>query len=97
MTASLSIQSLPDGRRALIATGNRAEVVNVQNEWRLPRPYPCIGRDERLRELISELLGYLYIPERNCSCHLSPPCKDCVEWGGLREMVAAVRSAMEAQ
>lgn len=24
-------------------------------------------------------------PERNCSCHISPPCKDCVENSGLRE------------
>ena len=24
-------------------------------------------------------------PERNCSCHISPPCNDCVENSGLRE------------
>lgn len=24
-------------------------------------------------------------PEPNCSCHLSAPCGDCVEWFGMRE------------
>ena len=24
-------------------------------------------------------------PESNCSCHISPPCNDCVENSGLRE------------
>ena len=39
--------------------------------------------------LLRELLGAWYsdvsIPGPNCSCHISPPCNDCVEWGGLRE------------
>ncbi|PTU70796.1 hypothetical protein [Chromobacterium haemolyticum] len=24
-------------------------------------------------------------PDANCSCHLSPPCNDCVDYGGERE------------
>jgi len=47
---------------------------------------------EKLRAenaLLRELLGAWYsdvsIPGPNCSCHISPPCNDCVEWGGLRE------------
>lgn len=35
-------------------------------------------------------------PERNCSCHLSPPCNDCVDYSGLREAFEAPREAMEA-
>ncbi|CAA2393602.1 hypothetical protein [Xanthomonas phage Tabio] len=34
-------------------------------------------------------------PKPNCSCHLSPPCSDCVEWGGLREAWADAESALE--
>jgi hypothetical protein len=34
-------------------------------------------------------------PARNCSCHLAPPCGDCVEWGGLREGLEEARAALK--
>lgn len=33
-------------------------------------------------------------PKANCSCHLSPPCSDCVEYSGLREAFDAAREAL---
>lgn len=33
-------------------------------------------------------------PERNCSCHISPPCSDCVDYGGLREMFECIDAAL---
>ena len=33
-------------------------------------------------------------PERNCSCHLSPPCQDCVDFGGRREMLSNARNVI---
>jgi len=38
-----------------------------------------------LRELLGAWYGDVSIPHPNCSCHISPPCNDCIEWGGLRE------------
>ena len=39
--------------------------------------------------LAKELLERWYndsdIPDSNCSCHINPPCGDCINWGGLRE------------
>lgn len=39
--------------------------------------------------LAKELLERWYndsdIPESNCSCHISAPCNDCIEWSALRE------------
>lgn len=32
-------------------------------------------------------------PEANCSCHLAPPCNDCVEHAGARELLEILRSA----
>lgn len=26
----------------------------------------------------------LYPPDSNCSCHISPPCNDCVDWSSMR-------------
>lgn len=37
-----------------------------------------------LEESIEMLLPR--IPEKNCSCHLHPPCSDCVDYGWLREI-----------
>lgn len=34
--------------------------------------------------LIKELIDTSTVPEVNCSCHLHPPCGDCVEWGQAR-------------
>lgn len=35
-------------------------------------------------------------PERNCSCFISSPCTDCIEWDGLRESLATARAALAA-
>lgn len=35
--------------------------------------------------LIKELIDTSIVPEANCSCHLHPPCGDCVEWGRRAE------------
>jgi hypothetical protein len=28
------------------------------------------------------------VPERNCACHINPPCNDCVEYSSKREALA---------
>lgn len=33
-------------------------------------------------------------PSSNCSCHISPPCGDCEEYGALREAFANARKAI---
>lgn len=33
-------------------------------------------------------------PQANCSCHFSPPCGDCVDYGGLREALQLSRAAL---
>lgn len=33
-------------------------------------------------------------PDANCSCHISPPCNDCVDYGGLREAFEWVDTAL---
>lgn len=33
-------------------------------------------------------------PDRNCSCHISPPCNDCVDYAGLREAFSMGASAL---
>jgi len=33
-------------------------------------------------------------PDRNCSCHISPPCNDCITFGGLRELFESARETL---
>lgn len=35
-------------------------------------------------------------PEANCSCHLSPPCNDCIEYGGEREAFEFAKDVVAA-
>jgi len=34
-------------------------------------------------------------PDPNCSCHISPPCNDCVKHAGEREAFEFVDEALE--
>lgn len=62
--------------------------VCVINELEALRAENSKLRNER--ELILEvgemLNEYLYAPESNCSCHISPPCRDCVDYSEVREL-----------
>ena len=49
----------------------------------------------KLRGLLQDWLDNIDIPEANCSCHLSPPCGDCVEYGYIRDIAMATRKALE--
>lgn len=33
-------------------------------------------------------------PDRNCSCHISPPCNDCVDFSSLREAFSQASAAI---
>lgn len=35
-------------------------------------------------------------PEKNCTCHLSPPCNDCVDHSAVREFFVDARKALAA-
>lgn len=35
-------------------------------------------------------------PEPNCSCHLHPPCGDCEQYAGKREIMGTLRKALRA-
>ena len=57
---------------------------------------PCRECDA-LREALELCLNELFAPEGSCSCHISPPCNDCVEYSSIREAIAAGRAALEAR
>lgn len=44
-----------------------------------------------MRDLIELFESYVEVPEANCSCHLNPPCGDCVEWSFAREVLETAR------
>jgi predicted ABC-class ATPase len=46
--------------------------------------------------VMQELIDRIEVPEPNCSCHLSPPCGDCVDYGGIRETVDAAETLIAA-
>lgn len=54
-----------------------------------------IDVNERWKALAEEAADQLseFVPERNCSCHLSPPCNDCVDHGYAREVIENIRAA----
>jgi hypothetical protein len=48
---------------------------------------------EQLIGIISDLEQYIdRPPTRNCSCHIAPPCSDCVDYAHLREVLETADS-----
>ena len=53
-------------------------------------------REARLESALEFLLEVMeYPPDSNCSCHISPPCGDCVNWSDLREAISAATDALK--
>lgn len=46
---------------------------------------------EELLSLIEDLSAELDPPEKDCSCHVSPPCGDCYTWGHQRDLKERAR------
>lgn len=63
--------------------------------WRRVGAAAAPSREAVLEELLRGVLEAMpEIPERDCSCHVAPPCGDCVEWSHLRELVESAERAL---
>lgn len=51
-------------------------------------------KNKQLVAAVEGLLKTNDTPVPNCLCHLSPPCNDCVEYGGRRKAVAFAKSLL---
>lgn len=45
--------------------------------------------EEKYRQMAQDMYDCLktITPEKNCSCHISPPCGNCVDFGLQRELM----------
>ena len=69
---------------------DRPRLVEAQNEIHLLKKQ----RDELLAAL-EDLLDFTPDPpDPNCSCHISPPCADCIDNGGTREAIETAKAAI---
>jgi hypothetical protein len=60
-----------------------------------------VRKDEALRSLVVWLQAAVEIieyetPKPNCSCHISPPCNDCMDYSRNRETISGANSALAA-
>lgn len=82
------------------ADGN--EVASIDGDYNEPDLWPVMEANARLiaaaPDLMSALCEMLEMtdepPERNCSCHINPPCGDCVDNSGLRSARKMARAAL---
>jgi hypothetical protein len=51
-------------------------------------------RIEQLEAALKFVRENLYAPEPNCSCHISPPCQDCIDHSLTREILETARAAL---
>lgn len=61
-----------------------------------PRLAELEAEVERLREALEVCAAELYAPDPECGCHICPPCKDCVDYGSIREAIDIARTALGA-
>lgn len=51
---------------------------------------------DALREALEFLMEMSEPPEKHCTCHLSPPCGWCVDFGGVSEAHENARAILTA-
>jgi hypothetical protein len=84
--------------KALTWEQNRAERIGTHgpgcHTWG-PAHYECLRRvTAKLAVALEDLMEATgEPPDRNCSCHISPPCPDCIDYGGWREALENADSA----
>jgi hypothetical protein len=84
--------------KALTWEQNRAERIGTHDPrchtWG-PAHYECLLRvNAALVVALEDLMEATgEPPDRNCSCHISPPCPDCIDYGGWREALENADSA----
>ena len=69
----------------------------LEEKTKRERYVPIEEHEEMKRvavEALEEVDANIYAPDTNCSCHISPPCNDCVENGATREVLTVVKSAL---
>jgi hypothetical protein len=54
------------------------------------------AENRALRAGLEDLADNVEIPDGDCSCHLSPPCADCVNYGGLRLAYEEARAFLKS-
>jgi hypothetical protein len=79
--------------------GHRTRNANAVAEFISHAPTDMDALLTQVSVLRSVLEGLVEVvpepPERNCSCHVAPPCGDCVMWGGLREALENARTILK--
>jgi hypothetical protein len=56
-----------------------------------------IEMNKTMEAALEQCLEHLYAPSANCSCHISPPCTDCVDYAGIRGAIRDAKSAISQQ
>lgn len=51
---------------------------------------------KELMALLGQAVDLIDVPEKDCRCHVSPPCNDCVEHGHARDICDQIECALEA-
>lgn len=80
------------------------EVINKLRRWGMalesvvPPLQRAMDENNRLRAALEMLVERVERPpEPNCSCHISPPCNDCVDHAGAREAFEFAESALQRE
>jgi hypothetical protein len=67
-------------------------------KWPRITPAQYVALREDRNALLAVVRAFMDVveepPPANCTCHISPPCRDCVDHSALREAFAAARLAL---
>lgn len=78
-----------DDTLAQIVQVQAIEISQLQSQLSL-----SAEREERYRKVLEDVIGEIDVPDAICSCHVSPPCNDCVEYSHLRDLVNIARTTL---
>jgi len=78
--------------RVVDEAGNLVATVPIMADNKALERLALITAAPAMLSMLKWLEEITDVPERNCSCHISPPCSDCVEYGAIREAMENTRT-----
>lgn len=73
-----------------------ADATVPASRWKIEYAFAAPPATSGLVEALRGLMEVTEPPEANCSCHIAPPCSDCVDYAAVREAHEVARAAIAA-
>ena len=77
-------------------------IIAERNRWHAAAVEKCEEKRKlkaalgTCRTMLKQVVEEISVPDPDCHCHINPPCNDCVDNAGMRELLKQVHETIES-